>query len=77
MSAPRIFKELAIAAEIFERSKDDLAKLQGKALPHKTGRVETVAEPVVEHILEYVSNLDDSQVDELHEMYVFRSGDEE
>jgi len=39
--------------------------------------IDTVAEPVIGRVLEYVSNLDDSQVDELYEMYVIRSGDEE
>lgn len=77
MSAPRILKELQVATELLQEREGELTEMQLIA-ERTTGRdIDTVAEPVIERVLEYVSNLDDSQVDELHEMYVIRSGDEE
>lgn len=79
MSAPRILKELQVATELLQEREGELTEMQLIAeRTTTTGRdIDTVAEPVIERVLEYVSNLDDSQLDELHEMYVIRSGDEE
>jgi len=69
MSAPRIHREIQLAANILEMNRSELSKLQEVAEP-STGKVENVAEPLVERILEYVSNLDDSQLEDLHDLYV-------
>jgi len=69
MSAPRIHKEIGVAAEVLEMNKEEINKMQD-AVKTATGREEAIAERVVEYIFEYLSNLHESQLDELNDLYV-------
>ena len=75
MTEPRIREEIQLLEAILSQRGTDIAHIILEADDIGEFDNDAVVQPVVEHILDYLSNLDRDQLDELYEMYVLEDLD--